>query len=231
MRSCRERRWRALSRQLTNPVVVREVDEQSRLRSGHEKSRPTSTRWKSPRPQRLLHEFGLTISRSPGVGKSRTTVTNLLRLLSERRREGFRGEPHLEMGTPAACSGSRAAPERGGPRVVARGLSVRETERLVAASRRSTQPRRNGAQPELDPNIRRLLADLTDAWGQGRDATGDQRAGSSDAYTASTSSRHHSTTSSDRLAPAPVGTLAGDLPLHPIPTSGPWPSLMTHHRV
>ena len=116
--------------------------------------------------QRLLGEFGLTHQEiAKSVGKSRTTVTNLIRLLDlnpEVKEMVERGE--IEMGhTRALLALQGATQTAAATKVAAKGLSVRETEALV---RRLSQPPKPSAEPvEEDPDVRRLLSDLTDRLG------------------------------------------------------------------
>ena len=94
------------------------------------------------------------------VGRSRSAVSNLLRLLelSEEVRELVDAR-HLEMGharallTLDASMQARAARE-----VVAKRLSVRETEHLVR--RMKNPPQRNTL--AIDPDIRRLQDNLSE---------------------------------------------------------------------
>ena len=117
---------------------------------------------------RLLNEFELTHQQvAQAVGKSRTTVTNLIRLLdlnSEVKQMVERGE--LEMGHARALLAlDGKAQTEAATQVSAKGLSVRETEALV---RRLNQPKAPVAEQqavEEDPDVRRLLSDLTDRLG------------------------------------------------------------------
>jgi ParB family transcriptional regulator, chromosome partitioning protein len=169
-----ERRWRASQQAgLTEiPVVVREVDEQSAVAIGlieNIQRADLNPLEESAALNRLLHEFGLTHQQvAEAVGKSRTTVTNLLRLLELNDDvKGFVESRNLEMGHARCLLGLKGFRQSEAARaVVARGLSVRETERLV---RRLQEDEQGEAQrrpkPDLDPDIRRLLADLTDRLG------------------------------------------------------------------
>jgi len=102
------------------------------------------------------------------VGRSRTAVTNLLRLLElndDVKALVEHGE--LEMGHARALLSLRAGAQSTAAReVVAKGLSVRETERLVKrleSSGRKPAP----AAPKADPDIRRLEQTLADRLGAG----------------------------------------------------------------
>ncbi len=165
-----ERRWRAAQQAglADIPVVVREVDEQTVIAIAlieniqRDDLKPLE---EASALHRLLGEFGLTHQQvAEAVGKSRTTVTNLLRLLElnddvKQSLEAGR----LEMGHARALLGLRGLQQsHAAAQVVTRGLSVRETEKLV---RRLQQEGEAGNQPpskpESDPNVRRLQDDLT----------------------------------------------------------------------
>jgi ParB family transcriptional regulator, chromosome partitioning protein len=169
-----ERRWRAAQQAgLTEiPVVVREVDEQSAVAIGlieNIQRADLNPLEESAALNRLLQEFGLTHQQvAAAVGKSRTTVTNLLRLLELNDDvKGFVESRNLEMGHARCLLGLKGPRQSEAARaVVARGLSVRETERLVRRLQEEQQGEiERRPRPELDPNIRRLLADLTDRLG------------------------------------------------------------------
>lgn len=116
---------------------------------------------------RLLQEFGMTHeSVAEAVGRSRSTVTNLLRLLElhpevqELLRSG-----HLEMGHARAVAGLK--PEQQleiARRVVKRGLSVREAERLARNAQKPGKKKAGQKEP-LDPNIRSLQDNLSERLG------------------------------------------------------------------
>lgn len=169
-----ERRWRAaqLAGLRDIPVVIREVDEQSAIAIGlieniqRDDLNPLE---EAVALQRLGQEFGLTHqSVADAIGKSRTTVTNLLRLLELNDVvKTFVEQGQLEMGHARALLGLKGPAQSAAARqVVTRGLSVRETERLVRriqledAADNSSQRR-----DTTDPNIRRLQDDLTDRLG------------------------------------------------------------------
>jgi ParB family transcriptional regulator, chromosome partitioning protein len=169
-----ERRWRACQQAgLTEiPVVVRQVDEQAALAIGlieNIQRADLNPLEEAGALERLLKEFSLTHQQiADALGKSRSMVTNLLRLLDlnpdvrDHVEEG-----RLEMGHARALLGLRGhAQSDAATQVVRSGLSVRETERLVRRllqSGESIGPAERKA--ELDPNIRRLQTDLTDKLG------------------------------------------------------------------
>jgi hypothetical protein len=67
--------------------------------------------------------------------------------------------------TPEPCSGSRAAQTLAARQVVARGLSVRETERLVRRLQAEDGSGERARTPAEDPDIRRLQDDLAERLG------------------------------------------------------------------
>jgi len=115
--------------------------------------------------QRLMQEFNLTHQQTAdAVGKSRTTVTNLLRLLTltEPCRVMLeRGD--LEMGHARALLTLPSDQQTQAARtVVSKGLTVRETERLV---RKLTSPVKSKSQPKVDPHIEDLQRQIGDKLG------------------------------------------------------------------
>ncbi len=172
-----ERRWRASQQAGLSkiPVVVREVDEQAAIAIAlieniqRDDLNPLE---EAGALQRLLTEFGLTHQQvAEAVGKSRTTVTNLLRLLELNDDvKQYLQEGRLEMGHARALLGLRGPQqsETAGI-VVSRGLSVRETERLVRRLQTEAegrdQPASANPKSAPDPNIRRLQDDLGERLG------------------------------------------------------------------
>src|SRR5688572_16876386 len=164
-----ERRWRAAQRAglLKVPVVVREVAEGSEKQLlelalieniQRENLNPVD---EAIAYQRLADEFQLTQDQiAAAVGKDRSSVANFIRLL--RLPEEVRadlGSGALTMGHARALLAlSDAAAQRQAAReVIARGLSVRETELFVkklAAPPRSQESAATPAQPENDVHTR-----------------------------------------------------------------------------
>lgn len=168
-----ERRWRAaqLAGLADVPVVIRDVDDQAAMAMAlieniqRDDLNPLE---EATALHRLLTEFELTHQQvAQAVGKSRTTVTNLIRLLElDPRVKRFVEDGQIEMGHARALLPLDGARQFEAARqVVAKGLSVRETEALV---RRLNEPARpkpdNDPEPE-DPNVRRLVSDLTERLG------------------------------------------------------------------
>ncbi len=169
-----ERRWRA-SQQAgldTIPVIVREVDEQAAIAIAlieniqRDDLNPLE---EAGALERLLDEFGLTHQQvAEAVGKSRTTVTNLLRLLELNADvKTYLDQGRMEMGHARALLGLKDAVQSEAARqVVARGLSVRETEKLVRRLQSGDDDALSKrAERELDPDVRRLQDDLADRLG------------------------------------------------------------------
>ncbi|MFV2061123.1 MAG: ParB/RepB/Spo0J family partition protein [Gammaproteobacteria bacterium] len=169
-----ERRWRAC--QLAGlheiPTVIRDVPDQTAMAMAlieniqREDLNPID---ESMALQRLIDEFGLTQQETgDAVGRSRSAVANLLRLLSlntEVKTMLEKGE--LEMGHARAL----LAIEGGNQTLIARevvkkGLSVRDTEHLV---RKETQAKDNTGTKQssnpTDPNVQQLQSDLSEKLG------------------------------------------------------------------
>jgi ParB family chromosome partitioning protein len=168
-----ERRWRAAQQAGLDeiPVVVRDVDEQTALAIAlveNIQRDDLSPLEEAGALHRLLGEFGLTHQQvAEAVGKSRTTVTNLLRLLElEDEVKSMLDHGRLEMGHARALLGLKGKPQTDAAHlVVARGLSVRETERLVRRLQGLDDAPSERPSPTPDPDIRRLQDDLADRLG------------------------------------------------------------------
>lgn len=135
-----ERRWRACQQiGLTEvPVVVRQVDDETAMAMAlveNLQREELNVMDQARAMQRLIEEFGLTHTQiSTLLSKSRAAISNCLRLLNlipEVRRLLEHGD--LDMGHARALLGLEATQQADIARlIVARGLSVRETEALVA---------------------------------------------------------------------------------------------------
>ncbi len=134
-----ERRWRAtqLAGLDTIPCVIREVPDEAAIAMAlieniqREDLNPME---EAMALKRLQDEFELTHQQvAQAVGKSRTTVTNLLRLIALTDDvKTLLEHGDLEMGHARALLSLDAAEQRDVARqVVAKGLSVRQTEALV----------------------------------------------------------------------------------------------------
>ncbi|EHQ52774.1 ParB-like partition protein [Ectothiorhodospira sp. PHS-1] len=167
-----ERRWRAAQmaglREI--PAVVREVPDQAAAAMAlieniqREDLNPLE---EANALQRLIHEFGMTHQQAAeAVGRSRAGVTNLLRLLElEGPVKALLDEGRLEMGHARALlalvEGEQVAAAR---QVVEKGLSVRETERLVQALLKNAK-QEAAPTPPRNPDVARLESELSDRLG------------------------------------------------------------------
>ncbi|MDJ0808258.1 MAG: ParB/RepB/Spo0J family partition protein [Gammaproteobacteria bacterium] len=169
-----ERRWRASQQAGLDeiPVVIKEVTEEAAMAMGlieniqREDLNPLE---EANALSRLLLEFELTHQAvAKAVGKSRTTVTNLLRLLELNEDvKGLVETGKLEMGHARSLLGLKGEKQsEAAAKVVSQGLSVRETERLVRRLQgQEENPPKTQTIVDEDPDIKRLLSDLTDRLG------------------------------------------------------------------
>jgi ParB family chromosome partitioning protein len=162
-----ERRWRAAQMAGLHeiPAVVRDVPDQAAMAMAlieniqREELNPME---EAMALHRLIEEFGLTHQQTAdAVGRSRASVSNLLRLLGlydEVKRLLENGD--LEMGHARALLAIEGEQQGVLARqVVARGLSVRETEKLVKHSlEQATAPKKPEKRP--DPDIQHLANEL-----------------------------------------------------------------------
>ena len=161
-----ERRWRAA--QLANlheiPVVVRDIsDEQATAVSLIEniQREDLNSIDTAISLQRLVDEFKMTHeSVATTVGKSRTTVTNLLRLLAlPEQIKNMIQLGKLEMGHARALLTLDLAQQLAAAKtIVTRGLSARATESLV----RQLQKPRLTTKRSVDPNTAQLQKQIAD---------------------------------------------------------------------
>ncbi len=161
-----ERRWRAaeLAGLTEVPVIIRHVPDEAAMAIAlieniqRENLNPIE---EAIALQRLSHEFAMTHQQlAEAVGKSRASVTNLLRLLTlpeEIKRLLEAGQ--LEMGHARAIL---ALPDNlqkeACQTTIARRLSVRETENLV---RQLQSPIKKSSEKTLNPDLLNLQEDLT----------------------------------------------------------------------
>jgi ParB family transcriptional regulator, chromosome partitioning protein len=168
-----ERRWRAA--QLAGlheiPAVIRDVEDRAAIAIAlieniqRENLNPLE---EARALKRLISEFEMTHEQAAqAVGRSRVAVSNLLRLLDlEDAVKGMVERRELEMGHARALlalSGVRQV--EAARQVIARGLTVRATERLVQELQRTDVSRRTSTSASRDPDIQRLEARLSDRLG------------------------------------------------------------------
>ena len=169
-----ERRWRAAQRAglADMPALVREVPDQAALALAlieniqREDLNPLE---EAHGIKRLIDEFALTHeAAAQAIGRSRSAVSNLLRLTQlPKSVQDYLSSGELDMGharallaLPAAQQGAAAA------KVVALGMSVRDTERMMQAAQHPARKRRRGrGVAERDADLARLENELSDALG------------------------------------------------------------------
>lgn len=165
-----ERRWRATQQAGLDsiPAVIRDVPDEAAIAMAlieniqREDLNPIE---EAIALQRLQLEFELTQQQvADAVGKSRVSITNLLRLMAlpdDVKLLLERGD--LEMGHARALLGLPSEDQTAAARqVVARGLTVRQTEALV---RQWLNPRREAGDTRANPDIERLQQDLAERIG------------------------------------------------------------------
>lgn len=162
-----ERRWRAA--QIAGlhdvPVVVRELSDEATVAVAlieNIQREDLNAVEEATALARLIEEFTLTHEEvAKLVGKSRATVSNLLRLLAlseEVKRMLAHGD--LEMGHARALLSLNPLQQiQIAQTIIAKNLSVREAEKLV---QQTTTPRAPKPTLRKDPDIQRLQTELSD---------------------------------------------------------------------
>lgn len=167
-----ERRWRAAQTAGLSevPALIKEIPDESALAIAlieniqRENLNPIE---EAVALQRLLDEFAMTHQQvAQAVGKSRSTVTNLLRLLSLQPDIKILLEQNkLEMGhAKALLALDGLTQSQLANKIISQGLSVRETERLVNQWQKP-KVNANGSIKKIDPDIQRLQQKLSDQLG------------------------------------------------------------------
>ncbi len=166
-----ERRWRATQQAGLDriPSLVRELPDEAAIAMAlieniqREDLNPIE---EAMALQRLQQEFQLTQQQvAEAVGKSRVTITNLLRLIAlPEEVKTLLSHGDLEMGHARALLGLPVEQQTEGARhVVARGLTVRQTEALVRQWLNTQE--RPTATTKVDPDISRLEQRLAERLG------------------------------------------------------------------
>ena len=166
-----ERRWRASQQAGLDkiPAMVREVPDEAAIAMAlieniqREDLNPIE---EAVALQRLQQEFELTQQQvADAVGKSRVTITNLLRLIAlPEEIKTLLSHGDLEMGHARALLGLPLEQQVEGARhVVARGLTVRQTEALVRQWLNSKD--KPAEKAKADPDINRLEQRLAEKLG------------------------------------------------------------------
>lgn len=164
-----ERRWRAAQMAGLHevPAVIREVPDRTAVcialieNIQREDLNPLD---EAHTLSRLQKEFKMTHEAiAEAVGRSRSAVTNLLRLLDLHPDvQALLQDGSLEMGHARALGGlSLEQQVQVARHIVRKGLSVREAEQLARELQSPKRKKKAGAQEKIDPNIRRLQDDLS----------------------------------------------------------------------
>jgi len=165
-----ERRWRAaqLAGLAEVPVLIRNIPDEQALAMAlieniqRENLNPLE---EAQGLQRLIDEFGLTHQQAAdAVGRSRPAATNLLRLLQLTAAvQDMLLAGKLDMGHARALLPVSSGQQVGlAQRVVQKGLSVRETERLV---HQLLNPPKSVPAKMIDRDLLRLQEELSDGLG------------------------------------------------------------------
>lgn len=166
-----ERRWRAaqIAGLATVPAIVRELnnDETAKIALIENLQREDLNAMDQARGlQRLQQEFNLSQDAlGRAVGKSRSAVTNILRLLNLLPEvQTLLEEGGLEMGHARALLSANPDKQLGlAQEVIKKSLSVRQTEALVRGKKQIS--RTNKGSPPKDPNTKKLERDLSESFG------------------------------------------------------------------
>jgi ParB family chromosome partitioning protein len=166
-----ERRWRAaqLAGLATVPVLVREIADDAALGIGlieNIQREDLNAMEEAAGIQRLIDEFKITHEEAAkAVGRSRSAVSNLLRLLELAKPvQDMVMTQKLDMGhARALLSLAKSQQVELAHQIVHKSLSVRDAERLVKAS--TTPPKTKKAALANTADVRRLETDLSDKLG------------------------------------------------------------------
>ncbi|MEI8572356.1 ParB/RepB/Spo0J family partition protein [Methylomonas sp. LW13] len=164
-----ERRWRAaqLAELRDVPVLVKDLDDRSVMAIAlieNIQREDLNALEEAEALHRLQDEFELTHQQiATAVGKSRTTITNLLRLLELAGEvKGMLGKGLLEMGHARALLGLDEAKQiEIANKAVKQGLTVRAVEKLV----REQHEDKPAVVKKVDPDTLRLQRDLSERTG------------------------------------------------------------------
>jgi ParB family chromosome partitioning protein len=168
-----ERRWRAaqMAGLETIPAVVRDVPDRTAIAMAlieNIQRADLNPLEEAEAMQRLIAEFNVTHQEAAeAVGRSRAAVTNLLRLLElSREVQDLVRQGALEMGHARALLALKGPAQTGAARyVVDRGLTVRDTEKLVRNKLKEAGETRAPQGKKTDPNVSRLERSLSEKLG------------------------------------------------------------------
>ena len=169
-----ERRWRAaqMAGLQDIPTIVRDIPDESAIAMAlieniqRENLNPLE---EARALDRLIREFDLTHQEgADAVGRSRASVSNLLRLLDLSDKVSSMLETRqIEMGHARALLSITDKTQQfdAARQVVKKGMSVRETEQLVRHMLSGKGNKTQGSADSKDNDIRRLEKDITDRLG------------------------------------------------------------------
>lgn len=165
-----ERRWRAsqLAQLDEVPCLVKDVPDEAAVAIAlieNIQREDLNAMEEAQALDRLMHEFALTHQEvAEAVGKSRTTVTNLLRLNNLNDDVKLLVEHgDIEMGHARALLALEGDAQSEAAQVVSgKGLTVRDTEKLVKKLLEPAQPKK---EKTVDPDVQNLMTKLSENLG------------------------------------------------------------------
>ncbi len=166
-----ERRWRAAQMAGLHevPVIIRDIPDEAAVAMSlieNIQRQDLNVIEEAVALQRLIDEFSMTHQEvADAVGKSRASVTNMLRLLKLNLDvRSLVEQGHLDMGHARALLALEGIQQSEvANNVVARGLSVRETEKLIRQLHSTVDQTKNIK--NVDPDVSRLQNDLSNKLG------------------------------------------------------------------
>ncbi|RMG55795.1 MAG: ParB/RepB/Spo0J family partition protein [Gammaproteobacteria bacterium] len=168
-----ERRWRAAQMAGLHeiPAVIRDIPDQAAAAMAlieNIQREDLNAMEEAQAIRRLIDEFGLTHQQAAeAVGRSRTAVSNLLRLLElEEQVKALVDEGLLEMGHARALLALKGERQvEAAQQVVKKALSVRQTEALVKRLLNTAEAPKQKAGTARNPDVVRLEEDLSERIG------------------------------------------------------------------
>jgi ParB family chromosome partitioning protein len=168
-----ERRWRAAQQAGldTIPALIRDVPDESAIAMAlieNIQREDLNAIEEAQALVRLQQEFGLTQQQvADAVGKPRSTVTNLMRLMTlEQEVQKLLEHGDLEMGHARALLGLDGHRQIEAARTtVVKGMTVRQTEALVRRLQQQQEKPEQVSTHRVDPDTKRLQDDLSDQVG------------------------------------------------------------------
>lgn len=165
-----ERRWRAaqLAQLDVVPCLIKDVADEAAVAIAlieNIQREDLNAMEEAQALERLMNEFELTHSEvAEAVGKSRTTITNLLRLNNLNDDVKLLVEHgDIEMGHARALLALDGEAQSDAAQVVSgKGLTVRDTEKLV---RKLLEPAPPKPEKKIDPDVQSLIVELSEKMG------------------------------------------------------------------